>query len=344
LLFLLDRCGAPCGDTAAGEAPEGAVALISGQKRLQALDFWLRNPDYLADDLLNQVESGSVADPAWALDQTGALLEGDEPEISRYPMVRWRFGAWEALDDALSLLFAHGLIDVVAAAVAGRPRRPRTAPPPDRRPHAGPANGRRTDRPTRPPSAQSLLRSARRSDSGPLLLAAPEEQGHRHVRAGGAPPQARRRCGTSVVGVLAVAAVVVAFADGEAVGVDGGAVGLVGVHGVLVEDVVVVDEVGGAVAVLEVVVVLVVAGDESVRLVEVLAVAFGAVGLAAVAAVLLGADVLARKNSSATVALSSPPARRQSSMTDCRQAATRGLSAPGRTVSWYAWSTVLGER
>jgi hypothetical protein len=114
LLFLLDRCGAPCGDNAAEEAPAGAVALMSGQKRLQALDFWLRNPDYLADELLNQVENGSLADPGWALDQARVLLEGDEPEISRYPMVRWRFGAWEALDDALSLLFAHGLIDVVA--------------------------------------------------------------------------------------------------------------------------------------------------------------------------------------------------------------------------------------
>lgn len=28
-------------------------------------------------------------------------------------MVRWRFGAWEALDDALGLLYAHGLIDIV---------------------------------------------------------------------------------------------------------------------------------------------------------------------------------------------------------------------------------------
>ncbi|WP_329612519.1 hypothetical protein OG244_03765 [Streptomyces brevispora] len=114
MLFLLDRCGTPCRDDTAGDAPGGAVAVIFGQKRLQALDFWLRNPDYLADELLNQIENGSIADSAWALDQAGALLEGDEPEISRYPMVRWRFGAWEALDDALSLLFAHGLVDVVA--------------------------------------------------------------------------------------------------------------------------------------------------------------------------------------------------------------------------------------
>ncbi|MGW3956627.1 hypothetical protein ACWEKM_38295 [Streptomyces sp. NPDC004752] len=114
LLFLLDHCGAPHGDDQAGQEPQGAVAVIRGQKRLQALDFWLRNPDYLADELLNQVEAGNVDDTAGALERAGALLEGDEPEISRYPMLRWRFGAWEALDDALGLLYAHGLIDIVA--------------------------------------------------------------------------------------------------------------------------------------------------------------------------------------------------------------------------------------
>lgn len=87
--------------------------MVRGQKRLQALDFWLRNPDYLADELLNQVEAGKVDDTAWSLERADALLQGDEPEISRYPMVRWRFGAWEALDDALGLLYAHGLIDIV---------------------------------------------------------------------------------------------------------------------------------------------------------------------------------------------------------------------------------------
>lgn len=39
LLFLLDRCGAPCGSDQAEEERQGAVAVVRGQKRLQALDF-----------------------------------------------------------------------------------------------------------------------------------------------------------------------------------------------------------------------------------------------------------------------------------------------------------------
>jgi hypothetical protein len=114
LLFVLDRCGAPCDAGTEGTVPQGAVAVIRGQKRLQALDFWLRNPDYLADELLAQVEDGSALDRDWALVQADILLDGDEPDVSRYPMVRWRFGAWEPLDDALALLLSHGLISVEA--------------------------------------------------------------------------------------------------------------------------------------------------------------------------------------------------------------------------------------
>ncbi|WP_330301519.1 MULTISPECIES: hypothetical protein [unclassified Streptomyces] len=114
LLFVLDRCGAQCGPDTNGRVPQGSVAVVQGQKRLQALDFWLRNPDYLADELLNQVENGTAPDADWSLTKARALLEGDEPDISRYPMLRWRFGAWEALDDALALLFSHGLTAVEA--------------------------------------------------------------------------------------------------------------------------------------------------------------------------------------------------------------------------------------
>ena len=93
------------------------MAVLRGQKRLQALDFWLRNPDYLADELLTQIEGGAAPDPDAALTQAVALLSGDEPDVSCYPMVRWRFGAWEPLDNALGLLVAHGLLAIVPVGI-----------------------------------------------------------------------------------------------------------------------------------------------------------------------------------------------------------------------------------
>ena len=102
LLFLLQAAGDP---VVAGHAD--AVAVLRGQKRLQALDFWMRNPDYLADELLNDYVGGRR--PA-GLTEAVAILESGEPDLRRYPMIRWLYGAFEPLDDALSLLRVAGLI------------------------------------------------------------------------------------------------------------------------------------------------------------------------------------------------------------------------------------------
>jgi hypothetical protein len=114
LLFLLDRAGDPP-DAA---APAGTVASVRGQLRLQAMDFWLRNPDYLADELLTEVEAGRLGRDR--LDEIAGLLEGDEPDVRRYPMVRYLFGAFEPLDDALALLYQHQLFTIVRAGRGGR--------------------------------------------------------------------------------------------------------------------------------------------------------------------------------------------------------------------------------
>ncbi|WP_351230131.1 hypothetical protein [Streptomyces sp. NPDC002133] len=95
-----------------------AAAILRGQKKLQALDFWLRNPDYLADELLNFAEAGGSLPGVDPVAQAAALLQGDEPDLESYPMVRWRFGAYEPLDDALGLLLSHGMIGIDAVGKA----------------------------------------------------------------------------------------------------------------------------------------------------------------------------------------------------------------------------------
>jgi hypothetical protein len=103
LLVILDGCGEPVkqGD------PDRSVAVIRGELRLQALDFWLRNPDYLAGELLTKIEAGQL--PETYLPTVERLLESPEPDLHWSPMPRWHHGAYEAIDDAFSVLSAYGL-------------------------------------------------------------------------------------------------------------------------------------------------------------------------------------------------------------------------------------------
>jgi hypothetical protein len=103
LLTILNECGEP---VKAGDPPEG-VAVIRAELRLQALDFWLRNPDYLAGELLTEVENGDL--PVHYLSVVEDLLDSPEPDLHWYPMPRWHHGAYEAIDDAFSVLSAYGL-------------------------------------------------------------------------------------------------------------------------------------------------------------------------------------------------------------------------------------------
>jgi hypothetical protein len=104
LLALLWRAGEPAG--APGDPPE-AVRVMRSELRLQALDFWLRNPDYLADELLTEVEAGRL-DRSY-VEVASSLLSDPEPSLRHYPMPRWLFGAYEPLDDAFSHLEVYGL-------------------------------------------------------------------------------------------------------------------------------------------------------------------------------------------------------------------------------------------
>ena len=104
LLALMRWAGGPAG--APGD-PANAVLAVRSELRLQALDFWLRNPDYLADELLNEVDAGQLDASYVAV--AAALLTDPEPSLRHYPMPRWLYGAYEPLDDAFAHLEAYGL-------------------------------------------------------------------------------------------------------------------------------------------------------------------------------------------------------------------------------------------
>ena len=116
ILLLVAAVADPLDAAGRAAAPPNAVAVLRSESRLQKLDFWLRNPDYLADELLNDYErSGEQI----LLDLAGEILDADEPEVCAIPMIRYLFGAFERLDRALSMLAAPRLVVAVARRSAG---------------------------------------------------------------------------------------------------------------------------------------------------------------------------------------------------------------------------------
>lgn len=57
----------------------------------QALDFWMRNPDYLANELLTVFEETSDASLVQPAER---IFEDHEPDLRRLPMIRYHFGAF----------------------------------------------------------------------------------------------------------------------------------------------------------------------------------------------------------------------------------------------------------
>jgi hypothetical protein len=108
ILLLIDGAAEPLSAPIRDDAVlTDAVGVVEGQLRLQKLDFWLRSPDFLADELLNDYERSG--EPR-LLDLAAQILDSEEPEVRRYPMLRHHFGAYEPLDDALAVLRSAGLV------------------------------------------------------------------------------------------------------------------------------------------------------------------------------------------------------------------------------------------
>jgi hypothetical protein len=102
----MDVLGTPV--TASCPVPD-AVKCVESLTRLMKADFWLRNPDYLADELLSELEAGRQP-PEAIFPNVIRMLGGKEPSLHRYPMAKFLYGAYERPDNALAILKSMGLM------------------------------------------------------------------------------------------------------------------------------------------------------------------------------------------------------------------------------------------
>ncbi|PJG53161.1 hypothetical protein CVM73_22090 [Bradyrhizobium forestalis] len=89
------------------EAPPGVIGIFEGEKRLMAIDFWVRYPDYLADQLLNAYEKSKDAN---LISEIQKIFDRDEPDVRTIKVLRWRYGAFDRIEDALAILSARNLV------------------------------------------------------------------------------------------------------------------------------------------------------------------------------------------------------------------------------------------
>jgi len=104
VLFIIRAGGTP-----PEPKPQHVASIFRGEARLHAFDFWIRNPDYLAAELLDLFEASR--DLAY-LTAVESIFVNEEPDLRRLPMIRYFFGAFDRLDDSLSLLRSRELIQI----------------------------------------------------------------------------------------------------------------------------------------------------------------------------------------------------------------------------------------
>jgi hypothetical protein len=118
LLLALDNLGEAVPESC---SVDGAVKVVQSLSLLIKIDFWIRNPDYLADELISEIEQGRQAPEL--LSRVATMIGGKAPSLHRYPMAKFLYGAYERPDNALALMTSYGLIRHVRTGGAARARR-----------------------------------------------------------------------------------------------------------------------------------------------------------------------------------------------------------------------------
>lgn len=85
--------------------------IFETEVRIQKIDFLLRNPDYLAYEILSLVKEGKLQKDDGIKAIVSNIFKSNEPVIRKHEMERFFFGAYEDLDDIVAFLKAYNFIE-----------------------------------------------------------------------------------------------------------------------------------------------------------------------------------------------------------------------------------------
>ncbi len=83
--------------------------LLYGEIKIQAIDFFIRNPDYLAYELLS-IAARDTSKSTGIEKIVKKIYSNHEPEIRKLEMEKFFYGAYEDIDDIIAYLHSRQLI------------------------------------------------------------------------------------------------------------------------------------------------------------------------------------------------------------------------------------------
>ena len=107
ILFILNFFSKPYSNA---DEPN-RVKVFETEVRIQKIDFLLRNPDYLAYEILSLIKEGHLKKDDDVKTTIDNIFKNNEPVIRKQEMERFFFGAFEDLDDIIAFLKAYSFIE-----------------------------------------------------------------------------------------------------------------------------------------------------------------------------------------------------------------------------------------
>lgn len=85
------------------------LKVFKSEVKIQKIDFLIRYPDYLANELLNLIEDKNVTKEE-IQQHIKIIFDSNEPELRREDMLRYFFGAYEEIDHIIAFLVSINFI------------------------------------------------------------------------------------------------------------------------------------------------------------------------------------------------------------------------------------------